>query len=365
MSPVRIAVIGAGHLGKFHARLAAASDQFDLVAVVDPELSARELLAEETGAKPYADYQEVLDQIDAAVVATPTVTHHAVAADLLSSGVHCLVEKPLAPTAAEAEDLVRIADKHSAVLQVGHVERFNPAFETARPALRDPKFITATRTSGYTFRSTDIGAVLDIMIHDIDLVLGIAESQVASVTAMGLSVLGDHEDLATAQITFESGCVAQLTASRVSYEMQRVMQVFTSRGFVSMDFASRETTTIQPREDVLRRALRVADLSADERDTLRGGLFDELLAKQTREAPAVNAIELEHAEFARAILEGATPRVSGVVGKEAVAVAELVLEAIEEHSWDGYRAGRRGPFATPALPILDGPRQWDETRKAG
>ncbi|MEM9184937.1 MAG: Gfo/Idh/MocA family oxidoreductase [Planctomycetota bacterium] len=351
MKPVRLAVIGAGHLGRFHARLASASDQFQLVAVCDPSEHAREALAEEAGCRAVPDYRQVLEEVDAAVIATPTVTHHAIGCEVLGAGLHCLMEKPLATTTAESDDLVRAAETRGAVLQVGHVERFNPALELAGPMLRDPKYITATRTSGYTFRSTDIGAVLDIMIHDIDLVLGIARSQIAGVSAMGFSVLGDHEDMATAQITFESGCVAQLTASRVSYDLQRTMQVFSSRGFAAIDFADRTATVVEPREKVLRRDFRVAALSDDERATLRAGLFDELLVKSESEAPPVNAIELEQAEFAAAIKGGLTPRVTGAVGREAVAVAERVLAAIEEHAWDGDTLGRCGPFATPALPI--------------
>ena len=169
---------------------------------------------------------------------------------------------------------------------------------------------------------------------------------------MGLSVLGDHEDMATAQITFDSGCVAHLTASRVSYDMQRAMQIFTSRGMVAIDFASRQSTLVQPREEVLRREFNAGDLSAEQKDTLRSGLFEELLVKTTREAPAVNAIELEQADFASAISEGTTPRVSGVVGREAVAVAEMILAKIDEHAWDGIANGRCGPFATPALPMV-------------
>ena len=216
--PVRIAVIGSGHLGRFHAKLAAASNDFELVAVADPVESSRNALADEVGTRPVADYHTLLDEIDAAVVATPTVTHRTIAGELLQAGIHCLVEKPLALNSAEASELVDLADSNKLVLQVGHVERFNPAFEAAGDALRDPKYITASRTSGYTFRSTDIGAVLDIMIHDIDLVLAVAQSQVADVTAMGVSVLGDHEDMATAQIRFESGCVAQ--ANRVTRQLR-------------------------------------------------------------------------------------------------------------------------------------------------
>lgn len=348
-NPTKIAVIGAGHLGKFHSRIASKLDQFELVAVADPSESARTALSEEVGCRGVADYRGLFGQIDAAVLATPTVTHHEIGSQLLMAGVHCLIEKPLAPSEQEASDLVELAKLGKRVLQVGHVERFNPALEAAGDAVKNPKFITATRTSGYTFRSTDIGAVLDIMIHDIDLVLGMVQAPVRDVQAMGMSVMGDHEDMATALLTFGNGCVAQLTASRVSYAMQRTMQVFTETGFVGLDFTTREATTVQPREDLLGRRFSIADLSPAQRETMRAGLFDELLVKKTEEAPAVNAIELELAEFGDAIQTGATPRVSGEVGRDAVAVAEQVLKAIDQHAWDFSPEGRRGPKATPAF----------------
>ncbi|MEN1679423.1 MAG: Gfo/Idh/MocA family oxidoreductase [Planctomycetota bacterium] len=349
-NPIRLAVVGSGRLGGFHAKLAAASDRFELVAVCDPSEAAAAALAEVTGATPVSDYHEIADQVDAVVIATPTFTHGAIGADLLAHGKHCLIEKPLAATKDEADSLVELADENGVVLQVGHVERFNPAMKLAEEAIREPKFITATRMSGYTFRSTDIGAVLDMMIHDIDLVLGLVDSPVTGVTATGLSVLGDHEDMATAQLTFASGCIAQLTASRVSYEMQRTMQVFDDRGFSAIDFQTRTVTRVQPRDEVIRREFSVADLSPDDVERLKTGLFDELLVKTSEEAPAVNAIELEQTDFADAIRLRQSPVVSGAAGRDAVAVAEQVLDAMERHTWDGSLAGRRGPMALPALP---------------
>lgn len=355
-TPIRIAVVGAGRLGTFHARLAAQNDAFDLVAVADPFAEPREKLAAEVDTQAIADPSELLGKIDAAIVATPTVTHHAISKPLLEAGVHTLIEKPITATTSEAEDLVSTADAHNAVLQVGHVERFNPAMNVVNQQgnnpLRDPRYIQASRTSGYTFRSTDIGAVLDLMIHDIDLVLSIADSQVTNVSAIGVSVLGDHEDIATAQLTFASGCVAQVTASRVSYEPQRSMQVFTTRGFTSLDFATGTATTISPREDVLQRNFSVADLTAEQTDELRSGLFEKLLVKQTSEAPAVNAIDEEQQDFANAILMGATPRVSGAAGRDAVVIANRVLEQIDQHQWDGDASGRVGMFPPTALPAM-------------
>ncbi len=354
MNPVRIAVIGAGHLGRIHARIAAALDEMELVAVADPVESARSSVAHEANTRAVADYREVIGEIEAAIVAAPTASHHAIGMELLGSGVPLLVEKPLAPTAAEAHDLVALARKQGIVLQVGHVERFNPALTTVASELRDPKYIEATRTSGYTFRSMDIGVVLDVMIHDLDIVLSLANSSVEDVQALGISVLGGHEDLATARLTFASGCVAQLSASRVNFQQRRTMTIFTSRGSTSINFATHEATVVKPREDVLRREFRTDRLSADDRAYWKENLFQELLVRTQHEPRPVNAIQEEQRDFVRAIREGRSPRVDGAAGRDAVAVAEMILERIEEHAWDGTATGRHGPFAMPALPIIAG-----------
>jgi predicted dehydrogenase len=354
VSALRVAVIGAGHLGRIHARIAAALDEIELVAVVDPVESARRAVAQETRSRPVADYRELVGEIEAAIVATPTLTHHAIGMDLLAGGVPLLMEKPLAPTAAEASDLVALARKKSLALQVGHVERFNPALTAVSSDVRDPKFITATRTSGYTFRSTDIGVVLDVMIHDLDIVLALAKSPVVDVQALGISVLGGHEDLATAWLRFASGCVAQLSASRISFQQQRTMTILTSRGSASLNFATHEATVVCPREEVLRREFRIDQLSTDERAYWKEHLYDELLQRTQHQAPAGNAIQEEQRDFVRAVRDGQSPRVDGVAGRDAVAVAEMILERIEEHAWDGTQAGRHGPFAMPALPIIAG-----------
>lgn len=349
MKPVRLAVVGAGKLGGYHANIAAKSDAFELVAVVDPMEAARNALAEKTSSKSVADVTDVYDQIDAVVVATPTFTHYETVTQLLKAGKHVLVEKPIAPTGKEATAMVAAAEEAECILQVGHVERFNPALEAIPEPIIGPRYIQAIRTSGFTFRSTDIGAVLDLMIHDIDLTLAIANSEVVGVTAMGLTVLGsaergDHEDMVTTQIQFASGCVAQLTASRVSYELQREMQVFSSNGFVKLDFAKGEATTVRPTEEVLTQAFDPSQQSPERKAELFGGkLFDEVLVKETHEAPAVNAIELELLDFAQAVRTGIAPRVTGAAGRDAVVVAEQILEAVAAHRWDGSDAGRIGP----------------------
>lgn len=333
MSRIRLAVVGAGKLGGYHANLAAKLDEFELVAIADPFPGPRDTLAAKAGARAVADIDEALAEIDAAVVATPTATHADVVSRLLEAGKHVLVEKPITPTAAEATRLVNAAERARLVLQVGHVERFSPALLAARDALANPRYLRTERTSGYTFRSTDIGAVLDLMIHDIDLVLSLARSEVVEVWAMGLSVLGGHEDMVTARLRFASGCVADLTASRVSYELRRTMQAVTSHGFVTLDFATGKATTIKPCEDVLAGRFDGEALTPQRKAELFAGkMFEEVLVKSQQEAPPVNAIELELRDFARAIQTGTAPRVSGSAGRDAVAVAERILASVARNA---------------------------------
>jgi predicted dehydrogenase len=369
MKPLRVAVVGAGHLGRIHSRLAAAAPDIELVAVADPVEASRDSVVQEcnnviansaatvnggTSVRGVADYRTVVGDVEAIIVAAPTSLHHAIGMDLLNRGLPVLMEKPLAPTTAECDDLVALAGKKGLVLQVGHVERFNPALEAVASDVRDPKYIDATRTSGYTFRSTDVGVVLDVMIHDLDIVLALAKSTVVDVQALGVSVLGSHEDMATVRLSFASGCVANISASRVSFQQKRTMTVFTSRGIASINFATNEATVVKPREDVLRREFRVEQLSPNERAYWKENLFTELLVRTQCNPPAANAIQEEQRDFVAAIREKRAPRVDGVAGRDAVAVAEMILDCIGEHAWDGTPSGRRGPFAMPALPIIAG-----------
>lgn len=369
MTPIRLAVIGAGHLGRFHAKIAAQLDDVELVAVCDPLKESRQRVSQEVGCRPVADFREVVGQIDAAVLATPTFTHCDIGQQLIEEGLSLLVEKPLASTVAEAEQLLRCADRQGSILQVGHVERFNPAFTCVASKLKEPKYIEATRTSGYSFRSTDIGVVLDMMIHDLDIILALVDAPVTQVDALGISVLGDHEDMASVRLTFATGCVAQLTASRVSYEMRRTMQVTTTSCFASIDFAKGQATLVAPREDVLKRELEFDEITAEDVAYWKKHMFEELLVKQVYHPPQVNAIEQEQRDLVRAIQQRGTPQVDGLAGRNAVAVAELILDQIANHSWDGTGSKRCGPRAMPLSPMLYDPTSWGQDvpqrRKAG
>lgn len=372
MKPLKVAVIGAGHLGKIHARILKTLPQFEFVAVVDPGEAARREIAEQYGVWPCVHYGEVLGRVDAAIVATPTRRHCEVGIELLRNGVHLFIEKPLAASVTEADELILAARMHGAVLQTGHVERFNPAFEQVLPECHEPKYIEACRTSGFKFRSTDIGVVLDLMIHDIDLVLSLVRAPLRRVDAVGVSVFGQFEDIANARLHFDNGTVATLNASRASYQAIRKMQIWSERSFAAIDFASRAGTIVRPHDSLLERRFAVDELTPGQVDRLKDHLFEDLLPIEHFQAPARDQITAELADFADSILTGKAPRVTGDHGREALVVAQRVLDSIAEHDWDGRREGRVGPHAVPARHVLTGPhwkmspaRQPHRWREAG
>lgn len=363
MSTVRVAVIGVGHLGKIHARLVQQLPDAKLVAVVDPIAPAREHLATELQTASYADHRSLLGSIDAAIIATPTQYHADVAVELLRSGVHVLVEKPITLHPAEANELITVADAQRRVLQVGHVERFNPALLAAEPHLGEPKFIEAMRCGPYTCRSTDIGVVLDLMIHDIDVALSLVRDDLVDVQALGAAVFGPHEDWARATLTFASGCVAQLAASRVAPQAQRTMHVYTRDAFATLDFGARKATLMRPSDAVLGGEVDVNALSPEAKVQLKERVFQDYLPIQELAGPDINAILEEQRNFLQAIITRGQVRVSGRDGRDAVAVADRILEAIAAHCWDGPAAKPAGVRIDEAQPILRGPH-WHRAKQA-
>ena len=355
MKPLRLAVVGAGRLGGFHAQKAAANPRINLACVVDPVPESRNRVAAECHTQAVADYRSVLGEIDAAVIAAPTRLHHQIAMDLAREGVHLLVEKPICSTLAQADELVDAARRHGVVLQVGHVERFNPAVVAVAPRVPNPKYIEAVRASGFTFRSTDVGVVLDLMIHDIDLILSMVDSPVRRVEALGLSVLGGHEDVANARLHFESGCVAALSASRVSHQPARRMHVWSARGFAEIDFGSLTAKVVRPSETLLRRQFDVDALSPAEVEHYRDHLFAEHLPCEEIRRDRVDALVLQQEDFLASIQTPRTPRVSGEQGRDAVAVAEQILARIHTHAWDDNAEGPVGPKAIPRPSVIPTP----------
>ena len=240
MSEIRTAVIGVGYLGKFHAQKYAQLESSELVAVCDANLEIAQGIADEHDVPAFTDYNELIGKVDAVSIVVPTQKHYEVAKIFLENGVHVLLEKPITSTVAEAEELVKIADDNKCVFQIGHLERFNPAVLAMEDQLEQPLFIESNRIAPFNPRGADVNVVLDLMIHDIDIILDFANSPVTNIDANGVSVISQEIDIANARITFENGCVANVTASRVSMKSERIMRIFQHDAYISIDFQNKK-----------------------------------------------------------------------------------------------------------------------------
>jgi predicted dehydrogenase len=313
---IRVAVIGVGHLGQHHARIYAAMEGVELVGVVDTNRTRAEEIAAKFGTRTYVSAAELLNRVDAVSVAVPTTAHVEVAVPLLEARKAVLVEKPLAPTVADADLLIAASERSGAVLATGHTERFNPAVEAARPMINDPRFIEVHRLGTFPERSLDIDVVFDLMIHDLDLLLALVKSDVVSVEAVGVNVLTPRTDIANARLRFASGCIANLTASRISRDRVRKIRFFQHNTYVSIDYASRDVevyTLVPPGPGG-------AD-GHDARPKIKGGKLpvadDEPLRR-------------ELADFVEAARTGRAPAVTGRDGRNALALATMVAEKMTE-----------------------------------
>jgi len=309
MTRLRCAVIGAGYLGRFHAQKYASFADCDLVGVADPSPEARERLQSELGVPGFADHRELLGRADAVSIATPTVLHHAVARDFLEAGVHVLVEKPITATADEARELIAIAGRRGLVLQVGHLERFNPVIRAVAGELAAPRFIESNRLAPFKPRGTDVSVVLDLMIHDIDLIEHIVRSPIESIDAIGAPVFTDEIDIANARIRFANGCVANVTASRISLKAERKLRVFQSDAYLSIDLQQKLLT-------IARRPASLGD----------GGLPKVDL--EERSFDQGDALQDEIRSFVDAVRDGGRPVVSGEDGLRALETATRIVELV-------------------------------------
>ncbi len=244
---MRVAVVGVGYLGRFHAEKLRAMPGADLIAVVDPDAAARERVAALCGCRPYADHRELLGRVDAVSVVTPTPSHHRIARAFLEAGAHVLVEKPMCATVAEARDLVALAARQGRVLQVGHLERFNPAVVAALSIVGSPKFIESQRLAAFQPRGTDVSVVLDLMIHDIDLIMNVVRAPIVSIDAIGAPVFTPEVDIANARLRFGNGCVADVTASRISLKPERRLRIFQEDCYLSIDLQQKRLVTVRRR----------------------------------------------------------------------------------------------------------------------
>ena len=348
MESLRVGVVGVGHLGKEHARILKGMANVELVAVVDVNNDQAQAIAKKLDCLAFTSHRPLLQLADAVVVAVPTVYHYNVAAELLRSGIPILVEKPLAATLEEAESLVKLARAHDVILQVGHIERFNPAWEKLESLSFQPKYVECERLGAFTGRSNDVGVVLDLMIHDLDLLLALVRAPLVSFNALGMSIFGEPEDIATAHLTFADGCVAAITASRVSSTPKRTMRIWSPEGFLDLDFAKKTLRLMQPSEMVRRQGLDVRRLDAASRAGLKDQLFGrhlEIMELAAAEGP--DGLTCELTEFVRCVRSNSQPRVRGEEGCEALRLATQVLTSLKNHAWQSSAAGPCGPAQLP------------------
>ncbi len=303
METVRVGVVGVGHHGRQHVRICRDLPGVELAAVVDTHPETLRQVAREWDVPAFSDYRDITSRVDAVSIASPTVTHHGIAHYFLSAGKNVFVEKPITSTVEEAEDLMHLAQEQQRVLQIGHVERFNPAIKALIEILKEPRFIECHRLARYNPRGCDVGVVLDLMIHDIDIILTLVNDAVKSISAVGVNVLSDSEDIANARIEFERGCIANVTASRVSADSMRKIRVFQQDAYISLDY--------KKQAGVIYRKV--------------GGNIVPSPVPTERAEP----LKLELESFFEAIQTGSRPLVSAEQGKRALEIAMQIIREIE------------------------------------
>ncbi len=305
---LRVAVIGVGHLGRHHARILAAMEDVDLVAVVDIVEARAAEIAASAGTRPLTDSRQLSGQLDAVTVAVPTELHHEISMPFLERGVSVLIEKPLARSLAEADDLIAAASRSGAILAAGHTERFNPAVAAVLPLVTSPRFIEVHRLGVFPERSLDIDVVFDLMIHDLDIILALVKSDVASIEAVGVPVLTPRYDIANARLRFASGCIANVTASRISKDRVRKIRFFQPDSYISIDYAAQEVEGWRlVRQDGGRPSIQGGSLPVQRDEPLRRELAD----------------------FVAAVRSKGQPTVDGVAGRRALALATEIAHKME------------------------------------
>ncbi|MBU4310121.1 Gfo/Idh/MocA family oxidoreductase, partial [bacterium] len=308
MKPIRVVVIGVGHLGQHHARIYSAMPDVELVGVVDIDEERSKRIAQEYKTAAYSEYTQVLKRVDVASIAVPTEFHYRIGRDFLNAGVHILIEKPMTQTVEEADELLELARRKNLVLQVGHIERFNPAVSALNRVIKEPRFIECHRLGPFKPRAANIGVVMDLMIHDIDIILSLVNSPVKRIEAVGIPVLSHEEDIANVRITFENGCIANLTASRVTKEETRKIRIFQRDAYFSLDYINQE-------------------LSIYRREITPDGKIRILSSRP--EIEKVEPLRLELEAFIHAVQRGREPLVSGKEGREALAIVQEISRQIK------------------------------------
>jgi predicted dehydrogenase len=307
MKKIKTGVIGVGYLGQFHAEKYAGIPDVELVGVVDSDPARAAQVANKLNTRAFSDPAQLLGQVDAVSIVVPTILHHDLAKQFLEQGVHVLLEKPMTVTVEQADELIALAKRKGAVLQIGHIERFNPAITAIKSRIKTSRYITAERAAPFTVRCTDVNVVLDLMIHDLDIVADLAGSEPKEVSAVGASIITKEIDMASARIVFQNGCIADVTASRVSDEKKRLLRLFDNESVYSADYQTQKAVVSRKGDSPVPELL-TQDISTDRRDTLN----EEVRA------------------FVRSVQTGARPLVSGLEGRRALALARIITQNIEK-----------------------------------
>ena len=335
MTKLRTAVIGAGRMGQLHSRIYSRMDQVELVAVVDSDKAKAKAVTDEYGGQPYEHPEQIVELVDAVTVAVPTEFHAKVAEPFLVRGIGLLVEKPIASTLADAKQMLKLARENRCTLQVGYSERFNPVVQAMHRLEFTPRFMDAQRISPYTFRSTDVGVVLDMMIHDIDIILSLANSTVKDLQAIGVNVLGEHEDIANVRLTFASGCVANLMASRLALKTDRKIRVFSEQAYLSLDYLKKTGIMISKTANMdMVQLIRQQQNSQGQMDMANAD-WSDMVNIENLDIDEREPLHLEQEAFVKAVAEGSRPQVSAEDAIAAMELAERIVQTISEHQWEG------------------------------
>jgi predicted dehydrogenase len=334
MDRIRTGLVGAGKMGAVHAKVYDQLPQSDFVAVVDIDAERADRLARQYGCTAFTDCHEILGKVDAVTIATPTVTHQELAEIFIESDVAVMVEKPLAADVKAGSKIVELAKKGNTVVATGHSERCNPVVQAMKRLDIEPKFIESTRISPYPFRSTDIGVVLDVMIHDIDIILSLAASRIRMIDAVGVNVIGEKEDICNARIVFESGCIANVTASRLALKTERKVRVFSRQAYLSVDYFKKSGIVIKADPNV-----NVVNWIKERQDAgdfdLTTANWPDLLHIEQLTIGDKEPLRLEQEAFLKAVSDKTQkPEVSAEEGLAAMECAEKILASVKEHRWD-------------------------------
>lgn len=325
MSRLKVAVVGVGHLGKEHARVYAELPGVELIGVVDIQRKQAEKIAQQYNTQCFTNHREIIDKVAAVSIAVPTKSHYIIAKEFLKHGVHVMIEKPMTGTVLEARELIGISKANRLVLQVGYIERFNPAIAAIKKLSINPRFIECHRLSPFTFRSADIGVVLDLMIHDLDIILHITGSKVKKFDAVGVNVISDKEDIANVRIQFQNGCVANVTASRVSLASMRKMRLFSQDSYISIDYQKKDALIYKKSPELTLKALNISEMDVSTIADLKSYVFGDLLKVEHIKMDDYEPLKKELESFVNCIVEHKEPVVSGEEGLKAIEVANDIF----------------------------------------